>query len=342
MKKVYSKSKYVKWKHSSATKSLKSKNYRSQRNLLYRLGLSQSHRGNKLITIPAPKQFRLIQDSETCLSFFKRLRDNQNHNYRGGMHVVKIGLKGVEEIDYCTVSVLKALLNDFDARGIVAQGDSPTNPNVKKFLTDSGFYDGLHDAKNMKINIKGDTDRLFFTKGSGKLSDDEDKALTNVLKKIRLHLTGEKGHCPQLRTIILEICGNSIEHSSSYNNQWTFGVKYEKEKVIITLVDTGRGILRTLYRRLGRKFQDFMFKNEVQILKGAFEKKYESKTRDENRNKGLPVIEKRSSQGFIKNLVVITNNVVLSFDNPDKSKMIDKNFGFDGTIFKLELDKTCF
>lgn len=341
MKKVYSSKRYNKWKHSAAAKGLRAKDLRVLQNLKYKQGLSVMNRSGKMLIIPAPKDFRLADNPDDCIEFFQIMRDVRNYNYRHGMRIVRLGLQKIEKIDYCSVSVLKALLNDLKAQKIQVQGDNPDDPNIKRFLTDSGFYDGLLDANDKVMHIKGDADRLSFTKGRGKL-DEEDPGLVGVLKRIRKHLTSQNGHCPQLRTIVLEICGNSIEHSHSYNKQWMLGVKYDKNLVIITIVDTGRGILKTLYRRLGRQFVEFFHKSHVDILKGAFEKKYGSATRDENRNKGLPVVQKRFTEGYIKNLVVLTNNVYVNFSDPEKSKKLSKGLTFDGTIFKLELDKSCF
>lgn len=57
-----------------------------------------------------------------------------------------------------------------------------------------------------------------------------------------------------VKTIILEICGNSIEWSGTDNKQWLLGVKYESDRVIFTVTDVGKGILETLYRKFGKKF----------------------------------------------------------------------------------------
>ena len=342
MKKIYAERKYTKWKATSSRKSLRAKPHRKFKNRLYRKGLSIHRRWENHNPIPAPSDFRFVDNTEECLDFFRKIRDKKNHYYNEGNYFVALELKKVQQIDYCSVSVLKALLMDFKPQNIFVQGNSPENRECFNFLKTSGYYDGLLSLTNKTFHEKGDSDRMVFTQGSGMLSDAEDFEVVMLLKKIRRHLTGQDGHCPQLRTIILEICGNSIEHSDSFKRQWTFGVKYEKNKVIITLIDTGKGILKTLYKRLGRKFTDFVAKTNTEVLDGAFNKKYESRTLDQNRNKGLPVIKMRFMEGYIKNLVVITNNVILNFEDMKKSQYFSHGFGFDGTIFKIELDKSCF
>jgi hypothetical protein len=342
MKKIFTKIRYTRWKSNAALKALKAKSHRKSRRNIYRLIFKQYVNLQSQDPIQAPQDFRLIDEPGKCLEFFKKIRSKDSLYYHDGSYVLPLNLKNIQNIDYCSVSILKALMLNFKPQNIMVQGSTPQNSICLNYLVDSGFFDGLLDLNNNPIHLKAKSDRILFTKGAGSLSDSEDMYLINTLKKIRLYLTGEKGHCPQLRTIILEICGNSIEHSESYKNQWIFGVKYEDQKVIITLTDSGKGILGTLYRKLGKKFTDFVSKTKVEILAGAFDKKYESKTLDTNRNKGLPAVKHRFENGYIRSLIVITNNVILNFDDNSKSQVLKENIGFNGTIFKMELDKTCF
>src|SRR5258706_6972894 len=258
MKKVYSEKKYVEWKTAFAAKNLRSKEYREWRRKLYRAEKSLFTKWEDHEPIPAPANFRFIDDTMDCLNFFRRIRDKRNHYYREGKYFVALELKRVEQIDYASVSVLKALLLDLKPQRTFVQGSSPINSDCFNFLKTSGFYDGLLSLTDKSFHEKGNSDRIMFAQGAGMLSDEEDFAVLKILKKIRKHLTGQDAHCPQLRTIILEICGNSIEHSQSFNKQWMFGVKYETDRVIITLIDTGKEILKTLYRGRGGKFSCFI------------------------------------------------------------------------------------
>lgn len=342
MKKVYSLKQYIKWKHSSALKAVKSFNRRKSRRKLYRKSFSILAKWTNYRPIKAPSDFRLTVNQTEVLNFFKAVRDKKSIYYKDQHYYVGLDLKDVTEIDYLSISVLKALMHDFKFNQVNIQGSSPKNLKCHEYLKDSGFYDGLLTMTNKPYREKGTSERIVFTKGTNDLSEREDLQIIRTLKKIRAHLTGIDGHCPQLRTIILEVCGNTIEHSQSLQKQWNLGVKYEKEKVIITLVDTGKGILGTLYRKFGKKFVDFVSRTDLQILEGAFDCKYGSRTKDVNRNKGLPSIKKRFDDGFITNLTVISNNVFLDFLDSKKSKHFVKSLGYDGTIFSLELDKNCF
>lgn len=65
------------------------------------------------------------------------------------------------------------------------------------------------------------------------------------------------------------------------------GVKYKEDCVVFTVTDVSKGILESLYRRLSRRFFEAFTSND-EIFKGAFDKKYGSTTKEDNRNKGLP------------------------------------------------------
>ena len=70
-------------------------------------------------------------------------------------------------------------------------------------------------------------------------------------------------------------------------------------------------------------YDAFLNKSDDEILKGAFEK-YGSATQKVNRNKGLPSIKSNYDEGNIENLKVLTNNVILNFEDSSKSKTFAK------------------
>ena len=85
-----------------------------------------------------------------------------------------------------------------------------------------------------------------------------------------------------------------------------------------------------------------MFKSNDEILKGAFDKKYGSTTKEDNRNKGLPAVKANFKQGTINNLKVLTNNVILHFDNDALSKEFEKGTPrFKGTFYQWEMTNDC-
>jgi hypothetical protein len=165
--------------------------------------------------------------------------------------------------------------------------------------------------------------------------------MANLVKSVVKHLTGEPKHFNPVKSILLEICGNSIEHADTQNKQWLLGVLYEDRRVTFTVTDVGKGIIETLHKKFAQKVFD-RFSSESDVLLKAFERKYGSRTREMNRNKGLPAIRDSFEQGKILNLKVLTNNVILHFNDHTRSKAFKSGSPrFKGTLYQWEITNEC-
>ena len=298
---------------------------------------------DKIIKQPviAPKDFRLIENTQECLLFFRNIRSEDYISQIKNVKLVRFSLKQIEQIDYGTISILTAISDNLKYQNIILQGDFPQNEQCKQFIIDSGFLNHMFDEHNKPFPKAEKSDLIFFEKGCGILSQNDNIKISNLVKNVVNHLTGKAEHSLSVKTIILEICGNSIEWSGTDNKQWLLGVKYETDKVIFTVIDVGKGILETLYRRFTKRFFD-TFKSSDEILKGAFDKKYGSATQKVNRNKGLPSIKANFETGNVLNLKVLTNNVILHFDNDTNSRsFVNGSPRFKGTFYQWEMTENC-
>jgi hypothetical protein len=292
----------------------------------------------------APKDFRLLVNPEGCLSFFRKVRDIDSAKIYRKQNITKIYLRHVKEIDYASVNILSAIADDLRLQKISLRGDLPACPICRDFMIGSGFLDNLFNLKTRQkysdIN-KSKSGLFYFEKGSQKLSKSDNARIGNQIRNVVLHLTGESKPCHAIKTVLLEICGNSIEHSDSENRQWLLGVKYLNDKVVFAVTDLGHGILKTLHRKFTKKAFD-VFKTDDQVLVGAFHQRYGSQTQELNRNKGLPSIREKFEQGLLKNLIVLTNNVYVDFQNKDASFTFNRGSArLHGTFFQWEIDKQC-
>jgi hypothetical protein len=306
--------------------------------------INEYHKNKKNYPFPiyAPKDFRLIENTEVCLDFFREIRANKNINYINTQKTVLISLIDVEEIDYATISVLTAISDDLKSKKIGVQGDFPKNPECKNYIIESGFLSHMVDESNRQFPISSKSKFIFFEKGSGKLTKEDSKNISNMIKDVVEHLTGYRKTIKPIKSILLEICGNSIEHAKTKDKQWLLGIKYVENRVIFTVTDVGKGILETLYINYSHILINFVFKNKMDVLKGAFNQKYGSSTQEENRNKGLPAIKYNSDIGTIKKLIVLTNNVILHFEDNNKSSTFSSGTPrFKGTLYQWELTKDC-
>lgn len=348
MKKIYTTAEYKDWQKRRILKSEKKlrqkklKEERSKRKGKLKIKKKHTHQAHVIkLPVIAPNDLRLIENTTKCLEFFRDLRSEESRSKRGKIEFVILSLKDVTQIDYGTISILTAIGDDLKFKGVILRSFLPDNPECKDYMIESGYLNNLYDDNGKPFPKAPKSELMFFEKGCGRLSDEESKKISLLIKKIVGHLSGVEKYCQPLRTIILEICGNSIEWSGTDNKQWLLGVKYRDDRVIFTVTDVGKGILQSLYRRLTSRFFE-AFKSNDEILKGAFDKKYGSTTKEENRNKGLPAVKANFTQGTINNLKVLTNNVILHFDDDSLSKEFEKGAAwFKGTFYQWEMTDDC-
>lgn len=292
------------------------------------------------VVISPPRDFRLLNNTKECLRFFERLRKKEVRSKEKGREYIYLSFKKIEQIDYASVSVLKALNDDFRYRNLSLRGDFPLNEDCLTFLFESGFLNEMYDQKGHRFPKHPKSETLYFEKGAGKFLETDNRRCSEAIKNAVQHMTGRLNHCNFLKTLILEISGNSIEWSNSSNKQWLLGMMYHKDgSVNITITDVGEGILSTLHRKFSQQILE-MATTKDKILMRAFERKYGSRSMQVNRNRGLPCVKHKFDAKRIRDLVVITNNVILDFDNQSNSVSLD-DAKFSGTFYSWTVDEKC-
>ncbi len=347
MKKLYTEEKYKRWQQSKLRK-LKNK-HKSLKKSKKELKSTEKPM-NEIIkpkklgfkeVVYAPVDCRLIENTESVLDFFRKLRSEDSVSIANFRFVI-MSLERVELIDYAAISILTAICDDLKIKNIIIKADLPKNTDCKKNIVEGGFLNNMLDEKGRRFPKSTSSEVIFFTKGKERLSELDNKNISILIKKVIEHLTGESKYYQPLQTIILEICGNSIEWGNTKKKQWVLGVKYETNKVIFNVVDVGVGILDNLFRKFSNKIKDFFtLRDDSAILMRAFDQKYDSTTLEENRNKGLPSIKSSFKNGKIKSLKVVTNNVILHFDNNKESRVFKSNTRLNGTFYQWEMSKDC-
>lgn len=295
--------------------------------------------------ISAPKDFRFIENTDECAKFFKLLRSNGNISERNYERFKTVRLTEVGLIDFPAVHTLTAICKELKCSHINVYGNLPHNDFCRKFMIDSGFLDNKYDRQGNLFRISSQTETMSFEMGQGsKLQTKHIINLLNISTNISKHLSNVSNDYPRrLMPILKEICGNSIDWSESYKKQWFFAARFDEQKVVVAVIDLGQGILMSLERKFVSRVADFFQgKKPLDILEGAFKQKYGSKSREVNRNKGLPSIRFAHEHSHINDLVVITNNVILSFGSPTKSHTFaTSKSAFNGTIYCFTIDSNC-
>lgn len=292
--------------------------------------------------LEVPENFEILKDTEVVLKFIKLIKNKIIYK-----KPIDLNFKNVKSIDIGSISVLLSIIEELSINGIRCTGNLPDNEQCRKFIEESGYFNYVKMINNdgNKIEPKN------FIIDIGKDTVDS-KKIGEYVKKANQKLTNELKTNRNIYTILLEITGNSVEHAyidKKELSHWFLGInfvnnKYDNkiEKVIFTAVDNGSGILKTIHRKKWI-FNDLLisFKNNSNILDGVFNKKYGSRHKQENRNKGLPIIKQRLKENKIKNLKVITNNTFNEYSNK-KDTFRYLNNKYDGTFFYFELDLTCY
>lgn len=290
---------------------------------------------NQSRTLVAPAHFSLLEYPEDVIRFINKIENLLSENAR--VKSIMFELHDITNIDIGAICLLLSKLNELSRKRIQNWGTLPKDLKCRYFIEESGFLDRMRDVSSGNPFSRKNKN-LILNRGFDKT---DNAATAKEIRKAVEHITGEQGNFKPIYSIAQEICANSVEHANEPVNKknWVFSTSYLQDEVVFTMTDIGDGILKTLRRKLMKQIQDGLFKEPIDVLVNAFEKQYESRTRDPNRNKGLPKIYKVSSEKYIKNLIVITNNVFLNFDNPEKSKIL-KN-AFKGTFYYWILNKEC-
>lgn len=270
--------------------------------------------------------FRIIENTDTVL--------NELHNILTcrGKHqkTVKLHVDMTKVIKFdlgsltCLLSTLRFTEN--------YQGNVPIDEDCKEYFETSGFLSWMRDIVGRKFSANS-SNNLIFEKGVDKTSN----AMVGLeIKKVIKYLTQKESTFPPVYSIIQEICPNSIEHANvkAKDRNWLMGIRYEEDRVCFAMVDKGQGILKTLKKNAIQTIGD-TFNDDVSILLKAFDKKYQSASEDENRNKGLPRIKSVSDNGYVNNLTVITNSTLLNLSDGSKSRKLGSEFA--GTFYYWEL-----
>lgn len=340
MKKIYQSNKFKKY-NKRPIKSRKHKNF-SERNFSIPKSEKPKSYGSDSIKIPLEikcnESLCLLSQTKDSIQFISRIYDSRNYGYINNNRIIDLNFENLLNIDYCMISVLITLIDDFNGKGIFFRMKLPNNKFISDYLKDSGLLNKMKDNSGKPFRVSKVSDSIFFEKGSGKLERKENIRISKAVQSIVEHLTGQKGNFAVLKTIFLEICGNSIEWSGP-KQQWLLGVKYEKDKVIITVVDLGLGMLKTINKKFKHIIKD-LNKDEHEVLDGAFDKKYGSKSQEKNRNKGLPFVKAKFLENKISKLRVVTNNVILNFDDTRSSETLKDYLNFSGTVYRWEMTKS--
>lgn len=337
MKKYYSSHKYKKFNKNRSRKALrkrkKIKKYDPVNSQIY---FQEKKKWENVSSPPiiAEGNLKLLDKPEKCTVFFEKMKSKKFINRIQRISFIRLDLSLLKEVDFSAVCIMSTIIHDNKTKGIYTQCILPENEDCKKVIIDSGLINNMRNKQGEKFEAVSTSDQLLLKKGSEKLETEDRIFLEKIAYKAFKIVKYDKEDLPDLlHTILLEICGNSIEWSGTKSKQWLIGAKYEEDRVIFTLSDVGLGVIKTLRKNDFQLIRDKVISN-ISVLQGAFEGKYSSKSGDSNRNQGLPTINNAYQNGLLQNLKVLTNNVILHFDDSNKSRTLLSKNEYKGTFYR--------
>lgn len=284
----------------------------------------------KFDIVQVPEVFSFERNLEGLIEFtnktYKKYKD-----FRYG-HLFFL-MSQVVDLDMPAICLLLSLLNKLTWKQISYAGNGPDNPKAYETFIKSGFLE-MMKSRGFKLKPPTIPNQLYMI-GQNDLKP---QVIGESIRKAMKVVVGEFVHFKPIYSIMIEICTNSVEHANDMINEknWLVSISYEEGRANFILVDSGQGILKTLHRKAGELFADILsFKSQPKVLKGLFDKKYQSRTKEINRHKGMPRVKQAYVDGYISELEVLTNKVYYQFDD-DESITLDNEY--HGTLFKWSID----
>lgn len=286
--------------------------------------------------------FELMNNPSEVIKFVSELKD---YKYRTDIYEIIIDLKKIKTIDNGAISLLLSSVHELSINRKSVRGTMPEDETANDILIKSGFFTNISKVSNQiskKIKTNNSKNVLII---ADKNTSNRGKIIGQAIKNAMSLLTGVNEHNRDLYTLMIEMNLNSFEHAYEGDDKhWVIGINYDDKlnKLYFTFTDNGFGILEQLNIKnsllIKQAVADFNYSNLL-LLNNLFDKKYNSRFKTQiNRNRGLPAIKDKFVNNAVKNLLCITNNVILDFTSSENSKIIQSKFLGTFYYWELEID----
>ena len=284
------------------------------------------------IKLLAPVDFSLEIDKIKVIKFLTKVRQTYKQRY----DKVFVDFSQVERIDLCTIVMLLSVMDYLSQRGVFVQGNFPNNEEAYNLIKDTGFLSFVKVINERTKTTTSEPHGIIANLGRSTFDAEE---VTKINSKALKHI-GNEDLSKFLYGLVGEMGGNTIQYAYNDEKHYIYGYMPSEKDDYVTFIfaDAGYGILNTLRKSLGNRFEELLKKQtKAQILQGAFMQKYQSRSGDSNRGLGLPYIKQLSDQKIICDLKVLTNSVWLDFDKFETSQLLGHNY--NGTVYIWKIYK---
>ncbi len=288
-------------------------------------------------TVISPEVFSFINNTQEVLIFLNKLQDCFKRKSD-----VKIDLRHCTTLGVDTLTVLLSCLYNerFRPRHCQVYFQAPHDHtarqvweqcNIKQYLVEYTSNPQIKPSKGNIVHVQN--------------KEVEAQQTAELIRNAMQDLYDTPPYkCLAIQTIFIELMGNTHEHATiktTVHETWWASVYYDehKKKAQFIFVDNGIGIFETaLLKTIKSLYNDLpsLFDNDAEIFRDVLTRKYRtsvSRTRQSNRGNGLPEIYERFKEGFVSNLIIISNHVVAKMQ---ENIFTTQKIPFQGTFFYWE------
>jgi len=346
MKKVYQSDKWKRYSQKKSEKIIKkrqklnakksakirefSENYKKKKISRYQ----DQRKKRKKITIKAPSNFSIVNNTNEMLSFF-----NDYYHYVREDKRIFFDMSEVSEMTEDAILYMLSRFNyseKFLGHQYVS-GNVPSNLKCQELLMESGFYDHVY----YRGNKKAPSGKIFSIKTKQLVYGETAKEVIEFAKNYLNKNNGNqlKGIYP----ILIECMANTRNHAydrltNPIARWWLVAMYNEKDiSVHFTFLDNGFGIPRTIRKKPLEKLAGiFRGLKDTELISSALEGEFRTKTGFKWRGKGLPKIRSYVINGAIKNMQIISNNGYVFCEKDDMQTQELEN-RFYGTLLSWDI-----
>lgn len=287
----------------------------------------------RISRITVPSDFSLLTNLEDVIIFFANCKKyNKDICDR-----VEFDFSKVQNIGSGCIAILLSICGWLNDHSISIQGTYPEDSEVRARFEKLGFLryfkakyqNGASSASKSEIIERG-------------ITTTNPKLTSSKIREAMGTVFSTNSKNTKIQGMLIELMANTVNHAYHKGQKgWYLALDHcENEKSVrFSFVDNGDGILNTIKVRFKDRVSKMVgMTNDGQLLQEAFEGKFGSRTRLAYRGRGLPLIKKNFESGYIKNLVVISNNVFYDFTEGTFQILGTE---FEGTFYFWELNEDC-
>lgn len=321
MKKIYQESKFKQFNKHRSDKAMRHLSDKKAKHASCEIvsGKARKRKPNK---VKAPEIFSIAYNSDATIEFLSAILGLIKKS-----KPVFVDLAVVTKITPDAILYLLVLLQEAKNRNVPFKGSAPNDKTARDIFTKSGFYNFVKSDLN-KFMLPADSSILKIKTGKHVNGDEAE----NIQEYLKTHVHNiSPVRLKAIYGILVECMSNTNEYAGGDIGEkywWTMALHdKESDKVLFAFVDNGVGIPKTVKT----KWYDNSSDSEL-LRKAALGIYQMSGSKAKTRNKGLPQIRKYNDDGFIQNLVIVSNHGYYSAE--DGTKDLEKIF--TGTLIAWE------